>query len=159
MLHIHEYNWIPIGNVTSRCSIFDRPGCVHAVTRSCLCLLLVWMYCIAIWWFRGLVSVEPYFVPFLVCLSVLLLFYSLLIVFLSLSDAVSDPVVRQPHCPGGGLLEIPYIPQLRCLGLYPTLSLTIQTAKNTNGLCVRMCCVEWVRCCKGVCSCFLCYST
>ena len=47
------------------------------------------------------------------------------------ADAVSDPVVRQPYCSSGGLTEIPHIPQLWCLGLYPTLpSLCV---------CVRMC--------------------
>lgn len=38
-----------------------------------------------------------------------------------MADPVSDTMVRQPHQPRGRLPEIPHIPQLRCLGLYPTL--------------------------------------
>lgn len=43
-----------------------------------------------------------------------------LIPYSGLIDAVSDSVVRQLHCSGGGLLEIPHISELWHLGLYPT---------------------------------------
>lgn len=54
-------------------------------------------------------------------------------------------MVRQPHCSSGGLLEIPHIPQLWCLGLYPTLVSVIQFTSNWP-LGVIECVSEWVCC-------------
>lgn len=54
------------------------------------------------------------------------------------SDAFSDPMVRQPNRSSGGLLEIPHIPQLRCLGLYPKLF------SQLTYVCVWLCCwTQW----------------